>query len=234
MNTPYIAAARPKDLNGSESRGFANRGVRCTRIPRSLGAVLIGFLVIGSGAGGEVLAESSARAALDALLNAEEITVSERTLLPLGNQVPSILMTIADDEGEDPLRRTRALSLLRYYSQETTVPTFLKQFSKRHHTNGLLLKPALYAWALGSDQNTVPDLAAFLSSDNPLIRHSAATALAATKDSRAQAILEQALVTEQDHTLKKELQRLSQEMRSEALPSTHQHVAPPHTRPVAP
>ncbi|MGE3152127.1 MAG: HEAT repeat domain-containing protein [Nitrospiraceae bacterium] len=154
-------------------------------------------------------AEPDTRAALRALLSAEEVTVTPKALSDMGSGVPPLLMEVAQNAEEDPLLRSRALSLLRYYPDDPRVAAFLEGMVRQKSLNPVLLRSALHSHGTVSGQKAVSALAPYLSSDDPLIREAAGRALAATKDQGAMAMVRQAAEREDDPSVKKTFRRLA-------------------------
>lgn len=156
-------------------------------------------------------AEPDRRAALRALLSAEEVRVTPKTLSDLGSGVPQLLMEVAQNAEEDPLLRSRALSLLRHYPDEPRVAAFLEGMVNQKGLNPVLLRSALHSHGTVSRGKAVPALAPYLSSEDPLIREAAGRALAATRDQGAMAMVKQAADREGDPSVKRTLQRLAEQ-----------------------
>lgn len=169
-------------------------------------------------------ADADVRSSLDALLNAEEVRVSAKTLHALGPTVPDLLIEVAADRAEDPLRRTRAIALMKYFPQNQRVSDFLLEAVSHPPDNPVILRSALLALGRQAKAKAVDALAPHLSSSDPLERAAAAKGLAATNDPKAKVLLERAANQEPDIGVKKIMGRLSEKMGSTsdtgAKPST--------------
>lgn len=160
-------------------------------------------------------AEPDTKAALRALLSAEEVTVRPKTLSDLGIGVPQILIEVAQNTEEDPLLRSRALSLLRHYPDDPRVAAFLEAMVGQKGLDPVLLRSALHSHAVVSRSKAIPALAPYLSSEDPLIREAAGRALVATKDQGAMAMVKQAADRESDPSVKQTLHHLADQPKAE-------------------
>lgn len=180
--------------------------------------LLPGCLLIGGPA------EADVQSNLDALLNAEEVRVSAKTLHALGPTVPDLLIEVAADRAEDPLRRTRAIALMKYFPQHQRVSDFLHDTVTHPPDNPVILRSAMLAFGRSAKAKAVDALAPHLTASDPLERAAAAKGLAATNDPKAKVLLERAASQEQDAGVRKILGRLSDKMASApdtgAQPST--------------
>lgn len=183
------------------------RGIRMAQPGMRIVLALVS-LVAATGCRDIARAEPDTRAALRALLSAEEVTVTPKTLSDMGSDVPQRLMEVAQNAEEDPLLRSRALSLLRHYPDDPRVALFLEGMVNQKGLNPVLLRSALYSHGVVSRGKAVPALAPYLSSEDPLTREAAARALTATKDQGAMAMVKQAADREGDPSVKQTLQRL--------------------------
>ncbi len=183
--------------------------------------VLSWYLVAAWPAGADV------RSSLDALLNAEEVRVSAKTLNALGPTVPDLLIEVAANKAEDPLRRARAMALMKYFPDHPGVAEFLGETVRRPPDNPVVFRSALLAFGHSAKASAVDVLAPHLSSSDPLERAAAAKGLAATKDPKAKAWLDRAAKQEQDTGVKKILGRLSERMGSAPDPGAKQPAAVP-------
>ena len=183
-------------------------GIRMALVGIGISLVLVSVVAV-AGCRDIAQAEPDTRAALRALLSAEEVTVTPKTLSDLGSGVPQLLMEVAQDAEEDPLLRSRALSLLRHYPDDPRVAAFLEGMVNQKALNPVLLRSALHSHGAVSRGKAVPALAPYLSSEDPLIREAAGRALAATKDQGAMAMVKQAADREGDPSVKQTLQRLA-------------------------
>jgi HEAT repeat protein len=159
-------------------------------------------------------AEPDTRAALRALLSAEEVTVTSKTLSDLGSGVPQILIEVAQNTEEDPLLRSRALSLLRHYPDDPRVAAFLEAVVSQTGLDPVLLRSALHSHGAVSRGKAIPALAPYLSSEDPLIREAAGRGLVATKDQSAMAMVKEAADRERDPSVKQTLHRLADQSKT--------------------
>jgi HEAT repeat protein len=176
-------------------------------------------------------AEPDTRAALRALLSAEEVTVTPKALSDMGSGAPPLLMEVAQNAEEDPLLRSRALSLLRYYPDDPRVAAFLEGMVNQKGLNPVLLRSALHSHGMVSGKKAVPALTPYLSSKDPLIREAAGRGLAATKDQEAMAMVKQAADREGDPSVKQTLQRLADQPARETKKPSLEKGSPSPLRP---
>ncbi len=172
-------------------------------------------------------ADADVRSSLDALLNAEEVRVSAKSLQALGPTVPDLLIEVAADRAEDPLRRTRAIMLMKYFPQDQQVSDFLHDTVTHPQDNPVILRSALLAFGRSAKAMAVDALAPHLAAADPLERAAAAKGLAATNDPKAKVLLERAARQEQDAGVKKILGRLSEKMTLAPTPGAEPSPAAP-------
>jgi HEAT repeat protein len=187
---------------------YRREGIRMALVGIRFSLALLSVVIV-TGCRDIAQAEPDARAALRALLSAEEVTVTPKTLSDMGSGVPQLLMEVAQNPEEDPLLRSRALSFLRHYPDDPRVAAFLEGMVNQKGLNPVLLRSALHSHGAVSRGKAVPALAPYLASEDPLIREAAGRALAATKDQGAMAMVKQAADRESDPSVKQTLQHFA-------------------------